>query len=180
MALKARSDRARLVEIARLAVAARVLGAPPPDVPPELNVPCAGVFVTLRCGGCLRGCLGTLDGRLPLGEAVVRLAGDAAEHDPRFPPLGAAELEGLGVDISVLAPPRPVQDPSEIVIGRDGLIVGDGHRRGLLLPQVAIEHGWDCEQFLAHTCLKAGLPWDAWRNGASILRFEAEVFGDSP
>jgi uncharacterized protein (TIGR00296 family) len=82
------------------------------------------------------------------------------------------------LDISVLTTPQPVPHPSEIVVGRDGLIVEMGVRKGLLLPQVATDHGWDRDTFLAHTCVKAGLPPDAWQNGARILRFEAEVFGD--
>ncbi len=141
-------------------------------------MPAYGVFVTIYCHGLLRGCLGSLESREPLAHAVIRLAGDVAHDDFRFEPLRAHELEAVDLDISVLSAPEVVNDPSEIVVGRDGLIIERGRRRGLLLPQVAPEHGWDRETFLAHTCVKAGLAPDAWRNGATILRFQAEVFGD--
>jgi AmmeMemoRadiSam system protein A len=124
----------------------------------------------------LRGCVGTFGTPKPLGRSVARLAA-AACCDPRFAPVEAHEIPALTIQISVLTPPRRVHDVLEIAIGRDGLLVEEGERRGLLLPQVAVEHRWDREAFLGHTCLKAQLPRDAWRNGASIYRFEAEVFG---
>jgi AmmeMemoRadiSam system protein A len=170
--------RRRLLDLARLALTARVRGAPPPVAPDDIDLPASGAFVTLYCGGELRGCLGTLDMREPLAEAVVRLGGDVAKNDYRFEPLRTDELTSVMLDISVLTTPQPVPHPSEIVVGRDGLIVEMGVRKGLLLPQVATDHGWDRDTFLAHTCVKAGLPPDAWQNGARILRFEAEVFGD--
>jgi len=103
----------------------------------------------------------------------------AATEDPRFPPVTASELPDVTVEISVLTPITVVHDVSEIEVGRDGLVVQDGWRKGLLLPQVATEHRWDRETFLAHTCLKAGLRPDAWRTGAKILRFQAEVFSEN-
>ena len=114
----------------------------------------------------------------PLDEVVGRCAIAAATEDPRFPPLSADELSGLELEISVLTPIRTVDDLTEIEVGRDGLVAQDGFRRGLLLPQVATEHGWDRETFLSHTCLKAGLRPDAWRTGAKISRFQAEVFSE--
>jgi AmmeMemoRadiSam system protein A len=172
-------DRRRLLDLARSAVIARVRKTREPAPPSDLGVPASGVFVTLNVGGDLRGCLGTLDPREPLAQSIVRLAGDVAERDYRFPPLQPHELGDLEIDLSVLTEPRPVADPSEIIVGKHGLIVEQGGRKGLLLPQVAPEHEWDRDTFLAHTCLKAGLPADAWQHGASIYCFEAEVFSES-
>ena len=171
--------RARLLKLAREALEARVRGTAAPFVPDDLNLPASGLFVTIHYRGELRGCLGTLDGRELLGAAIQRLAADVSREDYRFPPIVVHELSGVEIDLSVLTPPLRVHDPIvEIQIGRDGLIAQQGKRRGLLLPQVATQYGWDCETFLAHTCIKAGLARDAWRRGAEILRFEAEVFGE--
>ncbi len=137
-------------------------------------------FVTLRRGEELRGCIGTIEGRLPLWEAVARAARGAAHEDPRFAPVAPEEMEEITVEVSVLSPPRPVSDPTEIEVGRHGLIVTAGGRRGLLLPQVAPEHGWSREEFLAHACVKAGLRPDAWKQGASLEVFEATVFQAHP
>ena len=130
--------------------------------------------------GELRGCLGTLQCTGGLADDVARCAADAASADPRFAPVSPAELEGLSIDISVLGPLEPIdpRTPDSIVIGRHGLVVEQGRRRGLLLPQVAPEWGWTTDQFLAQTCLKAGLSRDAWQRGASVFRFEADVFGE--
>lgn len=171
--------RDRLLALARLALHARVRGERPPAVPPDLDVPSSGVFVTIHCGGDLRGCLGTLESDERLGGAVARLAADVATEDRRFPAVALAELDRVTIDLSLLTPPIDVSDPGEIEIGRHGLIVEQGRCRGLLLPQVAIEHRWDREIFLSQTSIKAGLPADAWRRGARVRRFEAEVFGDS-
>lgn len=167
-----------LLGIARAALEARVRGEPTPPLPVGLDFAGAGVFVTVFCAGELRGCLGSLDAGDSLLEAIVRLAEDVAREDYRFAPLALHELEGVTLDVSILTPPIPVADPLTIVVGRDGLIVEHGRHRGLLLPQVAVEHGWDRETLLNQTCVKAGLQPDAWKNGARILRFEAEVFGD--
>ena len=102
----------------------------------------------------------------------------ACSSDPRFPPLAPTELDSIDIEISLLGPTETISGPQEIVVGRDGLIVERGRQRGVLLPQVAAEWNWDAEAFLAHTCRKAGLPPDAWRQGASVSRFEAEVFGE--
>lgn len=172
-------DRARLLAFARAALVARVTGAPPPVLPDDIDVDASGVFVTIHVRGDLRGCLGTLDAREPITIAVSRLAADVSHRDYRFPPVSLAEIDHLTLEMSVLTPPQRVSDPSdpsEIVVGRDGLIVEHGSRTGLLLPQVAPEHGWGREELLAHTCVKAGLPADAWQHGASVYRFEAEVF----
>jgi AmmeMemoRadiSam system protein A len=168
-----------LVAIARAAVRGSVTGRAP-VIPPATDLPDAsGAFVTLKKHGELRGCIGTLECQRPLSEEVARVAVSAAREDPRFPPVGAAELDELDVEVSVLGPLEPIDplDPEAIVIGRHGLVVEQGARRGLLLPQVATEWKMDRETFLSHTCTKAGLPADAWRRGARVYRFAAEVFG---
>ena len=170
-----------LVEIARRAVARSVSGATAGDVPAMADLPAAtGAFVTLKKRGQLRGCIGTLECRRPLAEEVARVAVSAAREDPRFSPLTAAELDGLEVEVSILGPLEPIDphDPAAFEIGRHGLVVEQGHRRGLLLPQVATEWGWDREAFLSQTCVKAGLPPGAWRHDAQVYRFAGEVFGD--
>ena len=140
----------------------------------------SGAFVTLKHGGRLRGCIGTLECRRPLPEEIARVAVSAAREDPRFEPLCEAELEDLHIEVSVLGPLERIDpaDATAVEIGRHGLVVEQGYRRGLLLPQVAIEWAWDREEFLAQTCVKAGLPPDAWRRGATVYRFAAIVFGD--
>lgn len=172
------AERQALLRIARQAVLAEVLGR---DAPPLDEAVCAGragAFVTLRRDGELRGCLGHLEPDQALAPLVARLACAAATTDPRFLPVGAAELPHLSIEISVLGPIEPVQDLLEIEVGRHGLVAELGRRRGLLLPQVATEWRWDRDTFVAQTCIKAGLSPDAWRAGATILKFEAEVFGE--
>ncbi len=174
------SEKRALLDLARRAVASRLEGAPAPALdpaPPRLLVR-QGVFVTLRDGGELRGCIGIPEPAQPLAEAVARCAAAAAAEDPRFPPLARDELGWVSIEISALEPPVPIRDPGQIVLGRHGLMASRGGRRGVLLPQVPVEQGWDLETFLRETCLKAGLPPDAWRTGATLEAFEAEVFGE--
>jgi len=139
-----------------------------------------GAFVTLDKRGDLRGCIGTIVALEPLYQSVAANALNAAFRDPRFNPLSRDELAEVTIEISVMSPIVPVADIAEIVVGRDGLILRNGNRSGLLLPQVATERGWDRETFLNHTAMKAGLPADAWRAGkATIEKFSAEVFSES-
>lgn len=142
---------------------------------PELVRPGAA-FVTLTQGGELRGCIGFTEALLPLYRTVIQCAIAAATSDPRFPPLKPAELCQVEIEISVLSPLREIQDISEIKVGRDGILIEKGGRRGLLLPQVATEFHWDRKTFLEETCHKAGLPRDAWRQEAKISIFSAEIF----
>lgn len=137
-----------------------------------------GAFVSIHCHGELRGCLGRLETDRPIADNVAHLAAVVSDSDPRFPPLRASELPVVDVEISALTPEQEIADICDIEVGRHGLIIERGHHRGLLLPQVAIEYNWDRETFLDHTCLKAGLPPDAWRKGARIFIFEAQVFGE--
>ena len=173
------AQKSALLSIARDAVRCAASGAPL-DVAPGGEIPGAtGAFVTLKRGGQLRGCIGTLACRRSLPEEVARLAVSAANEDPRFEPLHVSELDGLDVEVSVLGPLEVIDplDPAAFEIGRHGLVVEEGRRHGLLLPQVATEWGWDRDEFLAQTCVKAGLPRDAWRRGARVSRFPAIVFG---
>lgn len=136
----------------------------------------SGAFVTIHKNGTLRGCIGTFASPNPLYRTVTEMAVSAAVNDPRFPPLSPAELDEISLEISVLSPLKEIKDPEEIVIGRHGLYIIKGRQRGVLLPQVAIEHNMDREEFLENTCLKAGLRPGDWKNGATIFTFEAEIF----
>ncbi len=203
MALLDDASRKSLMQRARAAIA-RAIGArvtpvaeliPNPQSPPKATADLAealsakaglipelraGAFVTLRIRGRLRGCMGYPEPELPLLEVVERCAVSAAISDPRFPPLSAEEWTDVDIELSVLGPIETVDDIIEVVVGRDGLIVELGRRRGLLLPQVAVEWKWDATEFASQTCIKAGLPRDAWQKGATLFKFEAEVFSESP
>src|SRR5687768_10836030 len=174
-------QKAALLRIARSAVAAEVDGRAP-GAPGALTAfpDAAGAFVTIKVQGQLRGCLGTLTCQLGLEAEVARCAADAASQDPRFPRVTPEELADVALEVSVLGPLEPIDplDAHAITIGRHGLVVEQGRRRGLLLPQVAVEWAWTVDQFLRQTCVKAGLPHDAWRHGARVYRFDAEVFGE--
>jgi AmmeMemoRadiSam system protein A len=172
------SIRRRLMQLARAAFDASVRRTPSPPLPRDISVEAFGVFVTVHHRGDLRGCLGSLDCAHCIIESLARLAASVAHEDYRFRPIEIHELVHTTLDLSMLTPPERVSDHSMIEIGRHGLIIEQGSRRGLLLPQVAPEHGWDRETFLEHTCIKAGLPRTAWMRGASLFCFEAEVFGE--
>ena len=170
-------DRRALLALARTGVA-RAIGLVTVEELPNHPVYDyqAGAFVTLHVGGELRGCVGNPDAFSRLGEVIVRCAAAAAREDPRFPPMTAADWPTLSIEISVLSQLMRCDAPESLVIGRHGVAVELGHRRGLLLPQVPVAHGWSVPTFLAHTCRKAGLPADAWQRGAVIYSFEADVF----
>jgi AmmeMemoRadiSam system protein A len=174
-----RDDRRALLGLARRALEARVRRQPPPrpDRGGALDAP-ASAFVTIHNRGELRGCLGRLDVRAPLAETIAELAASVADSDPRFDPVSLLELPDIDIEISVLTPERAIAGLEEIELGRHGVIVEQGTRRGLLLPQVAVEHQWDRETLVSHTCLKAALPRDAWQRGAQVFVFEAQVFGE--
>jgi uncharacterized protein len=174
------AQRRMLVALARASATARVLQRELPAAPAEVFPPASGTFVTIRCGGELRGCLGTLSCTRGLAREVARCAADAAAEDPRFPAIRPDELDVLSFEVSVLGPLEPIDphDPAAVAIGRHGLVVESGARRGLLLPQVAVEWNWSRDEFLDRTCVKAGLAAGAWRQGATVLRFTADVFGE--
>jgi AmmeMemoRadiSam system protein B/AmmeMemoRadiSam system protein A len=173
-----RSEKAELLRLARRAIRQAVETRTSLDYQarsPNLKVP-KGVFVTLTEKGSLRGCIGFIDPIFPLWQAVVQAASYAALEDRRFEPVSRAELNDLEVEISVLSPLTRLEEVKGIQVGRHGLVVEQGNRKGLLLPQVATENGWDRDEFLKQACLKAGLPSDAWKKGAAVYTFEAVVF----
>jgi AmmeMemoRadiSam system protein A len=173
-------DRTTLLAIARRAVTAYVNGMPPPPAQAAGGVDRpAGAFVTIHNHGELRGCIGHIEADRPLAQVVADCAVAACSADPRFPAVTSDELSHLDIEVSVLGPLEPVNDPAEISVGRDGLLVEMGWHRGLLLPQVATEWHWNRIEFLEHTCHKAGLPRDAWKAGAKVWRFDAQVFAET-
>ncbi len=175
----AESDRRLLLDLARTALTAHVTGvSSTKDARSGVFDRCSGAFVTLHHHGGLRGCIGHLEATEPLGRVIARCAVAAGSSDPRFPAVTAPELQDISIELSILGPLELVSAIAEIEVGRHGLVVEEGWRRGLLLPQVAIEWKWDREIFIAETCRKAGLARDAWKSGAKIYRFEAEVFGE--
>jgi AmmeMemoRadiSam system protein A len=138
-----------------------------------------GVFVSLHIGRRLRGCIGAVDPQETLGNCIVRCAAGAALHDPRFPALRREELPRLDVEISLLSPLFAIR-PQEIEIGRHGLLISRGSQRGVLLPQVAVKHRLNAEQFLAETCKKAEISPDAWRDpDANLFGFTCEVLSST-
>jgi AmmeMemoRadiSam system protein A len=174
-----REQQKALVALARDAVRSAAQGrpgAPAPPAPPDLDRP-AALFVTVRIAGQLRGCLGTFDPQPSLWATVHAMAAAAATRDPRFGPVSAGELERLTVEISLLSPPTLITSPASLILGRHGVEVRRGGRRGVLLPQVATEHQLGVEGLLSAACRKAGLPASAWREPETELRvFEALVF----
>lgn len=173
-------SRAWLLRLARESVERAARGEPGPGTEgaPAGAMRPMGAFVTLtrRSDGELRGCIGEMWPRRPLAEAVAGRAADAALRDPRFPPVREGELAGLRVEVSALTPPEPVGSWRDIVLGRDGMTLEKDGRFAVFLPQVAPEQGWDLETTLGALSRKAGLPGDAWREGARFETFRAEVF----
>lgn len=179
-----------LVRLARRVIEAELNSEPAPPVGEvEDNLRTAtGVFVTLNKvspgGKRLRGCIGYPYPVKPLFEAVRESAHNAAFEDPRFPPVRREEMREIVVEVSVLTPPEalnvdPNMLPEVVKVGRDGLIIGRGVRRGLLLPQVPVEWGWDSEEFLYQTCVKAGLPGDSWLlDGTEVMTFQAIIYSE--
>jgi AmmeMemoRadiSam system protein A len=174
------SEQALLIKIARESIVAVLENRRPPafDVPDGKLTDQGAAFVTLTISGQLRGCIGYTEAFMPLAQCVSDCAISAAVRDPRFRPLTKAEYDKISVEISVLTPLVDVSDVDEIKVGRDGLMITKNGRRGLLLPQVATDNGWDRGTFLINTCRKAGLPDDAWEHDAHIQKFTAFVFGE--
>lgn len=173
-------ERLFLLQLARASVDSAVRRAPPPepDAIPPAAAALGAAFVTLRRNGALRGCIGQVEAVDPVWRSVREMAAAAALRDPRFPPVREDELARLSCDISLLSPMRRAR-LEEIAVGTHGLVVRHLGRSGLLLPQVPVEWRWTRDEFLRQTCLKAGLPHDAWRDPvAELLIFTAEIFGD--
>lgn len=173
-----REERTNLLTLAHESIVSalehREVPLDPPS--PHFSEP-RGAFTTLYLQGQLRGCVGYVLPVISLYRTVAETARAAAFEDTRFSPVTLAEARALEVSLSILSPLRAIK-PEEVEIGSHGLVVSYGGRRGLLLPQVPVEHGWDRLTFIEQTCQKAGLPRDAWKNGATLEAFTAEVFGD--
>ncbi|MBD3291853.1 MAG: AmmeMemoRadiSam system protein A [Armatimonadia bacterium] len=170
-----------LLRLARQTIEQYVRDRSVPDLPEgdPAFTPERAVFVTLHKHGELRGCIGSLEAREPLAEAVRSSAVSAATQDPRFPPVSPDEVEDLEVEVSVLSPLRQVDSADEITVGVHGVMVAEGMRRGVFLPQVAPEQGWDRDTMLSYLCAhKAGLPADAWQRGAELYVFTTQVFSE--
>ena len=175
-------EKSALLAIAKNASAAKINHQDPPEqrIESETLKLKRGAFVTLKKHGHLRGCIGYIRAYKPLWETVQEMAVAAAFNDPRFPSLRPEEIQHLTFEISVLTPFERVKDIQKIEVGKHGLYLVRGQRSGLLLPQVAIEYGWNRETFLRETCHKAGLPPDAWMDGETeIYTFSADYFGDT-
>ncbi len=174
-------ERVELLKLARRTLEEYLTKGEIPEHEPKseaLRQPKA-VFVTLKKKGELRGCIGQIEAVEPLYKAVQHMAIEAATRDPRFYPVRPEELKDIEIEISVLTPFKKVEDVKEIEIGKHGLYIRKGIFSGLLLPQVAVEWGWDRETFLEQVCRKAGLPPDAWKEkDAELFCFEAEVFSE--
>jgi len=175
------ADRRAALQLARTAVVEAVAHRKLPEVFPHEGIFAVrrAVFVTLHVRNRLQGCIGVIEANEPLGEAIVRCAASAALEDPRFAPMRTDQLGQLSIEISLLSPMEPIV-PESIEIGHHGLLVRLHAHRGLLLPQVAIEHRLTREQFLEETCRKAGLLREAWRDPeARLFGFTCEVFSES-
>jgi AmmeMemoRadiSam system protein A len=170
-------ERRSLLTLARDAIASALEGKTVDTTSPSEHLAeRRGAFTTLTIGGELRGCVGYVFPNYSLYRTIAETAVAAATNDTRFSPVTMEELPKLEYEISVLSPLQPI-DPEDVEVGKHGLVVTFGGRRGLLLPQVPVERGWDRETFLAQTCVKAGLPADAWERGATMQAFTAEIFG---
>jgi len=171
-------ERTLLLQVAREAILSALENRDIPLDPPDLHVnEPRGAFTSLYLHGELRGCVGYV---LPVGSvyrAVVETARAAAFEDTRFDPVTVEEARQLEIELSILSPPHAVA-PENVEVGRHGLLISMAGHRGLLLPQVPIERNWDSITFLEQTCRKAGLPLDAWKHGALIEAFTAEIFGE--
>jgi uncharacterized protein len=174
----AHEERARLLKVAHESILSalghREISLSPPS--PHLAEP-RGAFTTIYFEGHLRGCVGYVFPVAPLYRTVAETARAAAFEDTRFAPVTLEEAAALEISLSILSPLKAIR-PEEVAIGVHGLVVSHGGRRGLLLPQVPVEHQWDRVTFIEQTCRKAGLSMDAWQQGATLEAFTAEVFGD--
>jgi AmmeMemoRadiSam system protein A len=174
-------ERRALLACARRAIFEAVSSLSLPDLPPAIGrlADPGGAFVTLRSNGKLRGCIGRTDATHALGETVAQCAITAALQDPRFKPLHTEELADLEIEISVVSKLRPVR-PEEVELGIHGILICRSASRGLLLPQVALEHNWSATQLLEAACRKAGLQGQAWRDPETeVFAFTAEVFSET-
>jgi uncharacterized protein len=178
--LLSKNEQGELLKIARDTIVDYVTNRTVPAITtasPGLNLH-SGCFVTIKRQGELRGCIGNFVSDQPLYLLVQEMAVSAATRDPRFYPMKQDDLADFTIDISVLSPLAKAASVEEIQVGVHGIYIVKGSYRGVLLPQVATEYGWNRDQFLQHTCIKAGLPEDAWQGECDIYIFSAQVFGE--
>jgi AmmeMemoRadiSam system protein A len=172
-----------LLSLARKTIADKLgvgIDINPPSFKENIFNEKCGAFVTLHIDGNLRGCIGYIEGIKTIPETVKDMALASAFKDPRFSSLRREEYKEIDIEISILSPIERVNDINDIVVGRDGIIITKGFKRGLLLPQVAVEQKWDRDTFLTHTCYKAGLSGDSWRNKDVLIeKFSAQVFSEN-
>jgi len=174
-------ERAELLRIARRAIKEKLEGRAwnPEKSSTERLARVQGAFVTLHEEGQLRGCIGYIVGIKPLYLTIAEMARAAAFSDPRFMPFGPQEFDKIDIEITVLSPLQKIDNPEIVEVGKHGLVVRQGPYQGVLLPQVPVEEGWDRETFLSHTCMKAGLPQDCWKEKETeLFCFSGEVFGE--
>ncbi len=174
-------EKKTLLEIAKRAIISKAGNKELPKLTMDLPIlkEKRGAFVTLKKRGHLRGCIGYIKAVKPLGDTVQEMAVAAAFHDPRFPSVKDEEIRELSFEISILSPLQKIHNIEDIEVGKHGLYIVRGYNSGLLLPQVAIEYGWDRESFLKETCCKAGLPPKAWKDKETeIYIFSADHFND--
>lgn len=167
-------------ETAKKTVEAKARGkkTPPPPTGGVFDIK-TGIFVTIKKNKILRGCIGYIKGVFPLGKAVIEMAESAGFSDPRFPPVSESELAKIDFEISVLSPLEKIElhEIEKIEVGKHGIYLKNGYSSGLLLPQVAVEYSWNRDEFLNQTCIKAGLPKEAYKSeNTEIYIFSAEIF----
>ena len=172
-------EKEALRHIAETVIESKARGKPVPEFAIDSPVlkEKRGAFVTINKGGQLRGCIGYIQPYKPLSQTVEEMASQAAFNDPRFDPVTESELPDLEIEISVLTPLKRIKDIEEIEVGKHGILIEKGSYSGLLLPQVATEYGWNRKTFLEHTCLKAGLPTNSWKDEDTVISiFSADIF----
>lgn len=178
--LLTKKEQKELLKIARKTIVSYITAGVAPDIESAssgLNLE-AGCFVTIKQKGELRGCIGNFVSDKPLYKLVQEMALSAATRDPRFYPMKTDDLDNFELDISVLSPLEKAASLEEIQVGTHGIYIVKGNYRGVLLPQVATDYGWNRDEFLRHTCIKAGLPENAWQGECDIFIFSAQVFGE--
>ena len=169
------------VEVAKQALEEHIKRGKVLQPPAELSLEMqqkAGVFVSLKKDGELRGCIGSISGEKPLYQGVIDNAINSSTKDPRFPPVTKDEIKSLAIEISVLTPLKKIDKPEEIIVGRHGVYLKKGWHSAVFLPQVAPEQGWDRETMLNHLCLKAGLGPADWKTDCEFKVFSTLVFGE--
>ncbi|MDX2480094.1 MAG: AmmeMemoRadiSam system protein A [Desulfuromusa sp.] len=171
----------KLLQIARDAIIHQVKNedySPAPRDEKDLNIR-SGCFVTITQDGHLRGCIGNFQSQQPLFQEVVTMAVAAASQDPRFQPMSRDELNNFSLEITILSPLEKISAINQIEVGTHGIYIVKGHNRGVLLPQVATDYGWDRETFLQQTCVKAGLSENSWQQpDAEIFIFSGQIISE--